>query len=135
MSTQGILTSSLQRDQIRNINARARPTQQRICKQRHQRQGAGPGAGAGDCRQGRAGGGEPEPFSTFTQPLQEPKKEEEEEAAAGRGEDFRKVREMLRTLSSAMEKPIWDHCTQEDPCFMPNIKQTPDITIVIFPDD
>ena len=42
---------------------------------------------------------------------------------------------MLRTLSSAMEKPIWDHCTKDDPCVMPNIKRTPDITIVIFPDD
>ena len=34
-----------------------------------------------------------------------------------------------------MEKPIWDHCTSDDPCVMPNIKWTPDITIVIFPDD
>ena len=42
---------------------------------------------------------------------------------------------MLRTLSSAMEKPIWDHCTQDDPCVMPNIKRTPDITVVIFLDD
>ena len=42
---------------------------------------------------------------------------------------------MLRTLSSAMEKPIWDHCTEDIPCVMPNIKWTPDIAIVIFPDD
>ena len=42
---------------------------------------------------------------------------------------------MLRTLSSATEKPIWDHCTSDDPCIMPNIKRTPDITVVIFPDD
>ena len=156
----GIVTSSLQKDQIKNINARARPTQRRICKQRGQ--GAGPGPGAGDSRQGQAGGdGQQKPFSTFTQ-LQDPKKEEEEQAAAGRGEgdpsgrddpddpndpeeepeqvteeeeDFRKVREMLRTLSSAMEKPIWDHCTRDDPCVIPNIKWTPGITIVIFPDD
>ena len=45
---------------------------------------------------------------------------------------------MLRTLSSVMEKPvfpIWDHCTEDIPCVMPNIKRTPDIAIVIFPDD
>ena len=45
------------------------------------------------------------------------------------------MREMLRTLSSAMDKPLWDHCTEEDPCVMPNIKRTPDISVVIFPDD
>ena len=34
-----------------------------------------------------------------------------------------------------MDKPVWDHCTEEDPCVMPNIKRTPDISVVIFPDD
>ena len=165
----GIVTSSLQKDQIKNINARARPT--RICKQRgqgavprSQHQGTGPGGGAGAGERQAGGDGHPKPFSTFTQPLQDLKKEEEEESAARRGEgdpsglddpddpndrdpeeepeelteeqeDFCKVREMLRTLSLAMEKPIWDHCTQDDPCVMPNIKRTPDITVVIFPDD
>ena len=69
----GIVTSSLQRDQIKNINARARPTRRRIRKQRgqgavprSQHQGAGLGAGAGE---GQAGGGQLKPFSTFTQPL------------------------------------------------------------------
>ena len=61
--------------------------------------------------------------------------DEEPEVLTGRQKEFRKVREMLRTLSSAMDKPVWDHCTEEDPCVMPNIKRTPDISVVIFPDD
>ena len=42
------------------------------------------------------------------------------------------MREMLKTLSSAMDKPIWDNCTNiDDPCVMPNIKRVPDISVVV----
>ena len=47
------------------------------------------------------------------------------------------TKELLRTLSSAMEKPYWDTCqkTHTDPCIMPNFRRTPDITVTIIPDN
>ena len=47
------------------------------------------------------------------------------------------AKELLRTLSSAMEKPYWDTCqkTLPDPCIMPNFGRTPDITVMIVPDN
>ena len=47
------------------------------------------------------------------------------------------AKELLRTLSSAMEKPYWDTCqkTHTDPCIMPNFGRTPDITVTIIPDN
>ena len=47
------------------------------------------------------------------------------------------AKELLRTLSSAMEKPYWDTCqkTLTDPCIMPNFGRTPDITVTIVPDN
>ena len=46
------------------------------------------------------------------------------------------MREMLKTLSSAMDKPIWDNCTNiDDPCVMPNIKRVPDISVVVDGND
>ena len=49
----------------------------------------------------------------------------------------RQSKELLRTLSSAMEKPYWDTCqkTYTDPCIMPNFGRTPDITVTIVPDN
>ena len=50
--------------------------------------------------------------------------------------DYRHMREMLKTLSSAMDKPIWDNCTNiDDPCVMPNIKRVPDISVVVDGND
>ena len=47
------------------------------------------------------------------------------------------AKELLRTLSSAMEKPYWDTCQKAgtDPCIMPNIGRTPDITVIVTPDN
>ena len=47
------------------------------------------------------------------------------------------AKELLQTLSSAMEKPYWDTCQKAgtDPCIMPNIGRTPDITVIIVPDN
>ena len=47
------------------------------------------------------------------------------------------AKELLRTLSSAMEKPYWDTCqkTHTDPCIMPNFGRTPDITVTIIKDN
>ena len=47
------------------------------------------------------------------------------------------AKELLRTLSSAMEKPYWDTCqrTLTDPCIMLNFGRTPDITVTIVPDN
>ena len=47
------------------------------------------------------------------------------------------AKELLRTLSSVMEKPYWDTCqkTHTDPCIMPNFGRTPDITVTIIPDN
>ena len=49
----------------------------------------------------------------------------------------RQAKELLRTLSSTMEKPYWDTCqkTHTDPCIMPNFGRTPDITVTIVPDN
>ena len=50
--------------------------------------------------------------------------------------DYRHMREMLKTLSSAMDKLIWDNCTNiDDPCVMPNIKRVPDISVVVDGND
>ena len=45
------------------------------------------------------------------------------------------AKELMRTLSSAMEKPYWDTCqkTDRDPCLMPNIAHTPDIAVTLNP--
>ena len=47
------------------------------------------------------------------------------------------AKELLKTLSSAMDKPYWDTCqkTATDPCLMPNIGRTPDITVAILPNN
>ena len=47
----------------------------------------------------------------------------------------RQAKELMQTLSSAMEKPYWDTCqkTDRDPCLMPNIARTPDITVTLNP--
>ena len=47
----------------------------------------------------------------------------------------RQAKELMRTLSSAMEKPYWDTCqkTDRDPCLMPNIARTPDIAVTLIP--
>ena len=46
-------------------------------------------------------------------------------------------KELLRTLSSAMEKPYWDTCQKAgtDPCMMPNVGRTPDICVTVIPDN
>ena len=50
--------------------------------------------------------------------------------------DYRHMREILKTLSSAMDKPIWDNCTNiDDPCVMPNMKRVPDISVVVDGND
>ena len=45
------------------------------------------------------------------------------------------AKELMRTLSSVMEKQYWDTCqkTDRDPCLMPNITCTPDITVTMNP--
>ena len=47
----------------------------------------------------------------------------------------RQAKELMRTLSSAMEKPYWDTCQKadRDPCLMPNIARTPDIAVTLNP--
>ena len=47
------------------------------------------------------------------------------------------AKELLRTLSSAMEKLYWDTCqkTHTDPCIMLKFGRTPDITVTIIPDN
>ena len=47
----------------------------------------------------------------------------------------RQAKELMRTLSSAMEKPYWDACQKadRDPCLMPNIACTPDIPVTLNP--
>ena len=52
-----------------------------------------------------------------------------------RTQKHRQAKEFMRTLSSAMEKPYWDTCqkTDRDPCLMPNIACTPDITVTLNP--
>ena len=47
----------------------------------------------------------------------------------------RQAKELMQTLSSAMEKPYWDICQKADldPCFMPNIARTPDIAVTLNP--
>ena len=76
------------------------------------------------------------PFASFMQPptaqQQTSTQQEPEEVLTDKQQDHHKARKMLRTLSSAMNKPYWKHCTEtEDPCVMPNIKHTPDISVVI----
>ena len=99
----GIITSSLQRDQIRNINARARPTRQRTtqkqrgCGQGDDQSAQGGGAGVSGQGQGAQTGGasvsgqgqgaqtggalvstQQKPFTSFMQPLVLPDPQQEE---------------------------------------------------------
>ena len=52
-----------------------------------------------------------------------------------RTQKHQQAKELMRTLSSAMEKPYWDTCqkTDRDPCLMPNIAHTPDIAVTLNP--
>ena len=52
-----------------------------------------------------------------------------------RTQKCRQAKELMRTLSSVMEKPYWDMCQKadQDPCLMPNIACTPDIAVTLNP--
>ena len=111
----GQITSSLTMDTIMSVYEKAKATEERKKGNR------GPGAASGGASTSApipGGSGDPAAAAYIPQQTQEQK-------------DYRRMREMLRTLSSAMDKPIWEHCTNVNkPCEMPNIKRTPDICVV-----
>ena len=114
----GMITSSLTMEKVMSVYEKAKETEERKKGNRE------PGATAGGVSATRPGpSGDPAAAADIPEYTQEQK-------------DYRHMREMLRTLSSAMDKPIWDNCTNlDDPCVMPNIKRIPDITIVVDPEN
>ena len=117
----GQITSSLTMDTIMSVYEKAKETEERKKGNR------GPGAASGGVSTSApipGPSGDPAAASAnIPQYTQEQK-------------DYRHMREMLKILSSAMDKPIWEHCTNIDnPCEMPNIKRVPDICVVVNRND
>ena len=111
----GQITSSLTMEQVMDVYEKAKETEVRKKGNR------GPGAASAASTSAPTPGpsGDPAAAAHIPQYTQEQK-------------DYRHMREMLKTLSSAMDKPIWDNCTNiDDPCVMPNIKRVPDISVVV----
>ena len=115
----GQITSSLTMEQVMSVYEKAKETEVRKKGNR------GPGAASAASTSAPTPGpsGDPAAAADIPEYTQEQK-------------DYRHMREMLKTLSSAMDKPIWDNCTNiDDPCVMPNIKRVPDISVVVDGND
>ena len=117
----GQITSSLTMEQVMSVYEKAKETEERKKGNR------GPGAASGGASTSAptpGPGGDPAAASADIPEYTQEQK------------DYRHMREMLKTLSSAMDKPIWDNCTNiHDPCVMPNIKRVPDISVVVDGND
>ena len=114
----GMITLSLTMEEVMSVYEKAKETEERKKGNRE------PGAAAGGASAtGPRPSGDPAAAADIPEYTQEQK-------------DYRHMREMLRTLSSAMDKPIWDNCTNlDDPCVMSNVKRIPDIAIVVDPEN
>ena len=91
-----MITSSLTMEEVMSVYEKAKETEERKKGNRE------PGAAAGGASAARPGpSGDPAAAADIPEYTQEQK-------------DYRHMREMLKTLSSAMDKPIWDNCTNLD---------------------
>ena len=116
----GQITSSLTMEQVMSVYEKAKETEVRKKGNR------GPGAASAASTSALTPGPSGDPAAAAAD-IPEYTQEQK---------DYRHMREMLKTLSSAMDKPIWDNCTNiEDPCVMPNIKRVPDISVVVDGND
>ena len=116
----GQITSSLTMEQVMSVYEKAKETEVRK-KGNH-----GPGAASAASTSALTPGPSGDPAAAAAD-IPEYTQEQK---------DYRHMREMLKTLSSAMDKPIWDNCTNiDDPCVMPNIKRVPDISVVVDGND
>ena len=116
----GQITSSLTMEQVMSVYEKAKETEVRKKGNR------GPGAASAASTSALTPGPSGDPAAAAAD-IPEYTQEQK---------DYRHMREMLKTLSSAMDKPIWDNCTNiDDPCVMPNIKRVPDISVVVDGND
>ena len=116
----GQITSSLTMEQVMSVYGKAKETEVRKKGNR------GPGAASAASTSALTPGPSGDPAAAAAD-IPEYTQEQK---------DYRHMREMLKTLSSAMDKPIWDNCTNiDDPCVMPNIKRVPDISVVVDGND
>ena len=115
----GIVTLSLIMEEVMAVYEKAKETEERKI-QNHDPGAAASAGGTSAAHPGPAGDSGAAHIPEYTQEQK----------------DFRHMREMLRTLSSAMDMPMWDNCTNlDDPCVMPNVKRVPDIAVVVDPVD
>ena len=116
----GQITSSLTMEQVMSVYEKAKETEVRKKGNR------GPGAASAASTSALTPGPSGDPAAAAAD-IPEYTQEQK---------DYRHMREMLKTLSSAMDKPIWDNCTNiDDLCVMPNIKRVPDISVVVDGND